>query len=57
VRGLQRQQEYAVRTALGVRRIELFRQVSIENLLLAPDSDFMRYFNDAAGKPAASAPR
>ena len=25
-------------------------------LLLAPDSDFMRYFNDAAGKPA-SAPR
>ncbi len=35
VRGLQRQQEYAIRTALGVRRIELFRQVSAENLLLA----------------------
>lgn len=35
VRGLQRQQEYAVRSALGVRRIELFRQVSTENLLLA----------------------
>ncbi len=35
VRGLQRQQEYAVRSALGVRRMELFRQVSIENLLLA----------------------
>jgi putative ABC transport system permease protein len=31
VRGLQRQQEYAVRTALGVRRLALFRQVSIEN--------------------------
>jgi putative ABC transport system permease protein len=35
VRGLQRQQEYAVRIALGVRRVELFRQVSAENLLLA----------------------
>ena len=35
VRGLQRQQEYAVRSALGVRRIELFRQVAVENLLLA----------------------
>jgi putative ABC transport system permease protein len=35
VRGLQRQQEYAVRTALGVRRVELFRQVTAENLLLA----------------------
>jgi putative ABC transport system permease protein len=35
VRGLQRQQEYAVRSALGVRRIELFRLVSAENLLLA----------------------
>ena len=35
VRGLQRQQEYAVRTAMGIRRIELFRQVSTENLLLA----------------------
>jgi len=35
VRGLQRQQEYAVRSALGLRRVELFRQVSAENLLLA----------------------
>lgn len=35
VRGLQRQQEYAVRTALGVGRAALFRQVSIENALLA----------------------
>ena len=35
VRGLQRQQEYAVRSALGMRRVELFRQVSTENLLLA----------------------
>ena len=35
VRGLQRQQEYAVRSAMGVRRIDLFRQVSTENLLLA----------------------
>lgn len=35
VRGLQRQQEYAVRTALGVGRIALFRQVSAENMLLA----------------------
>lgn len=35
VRGLQRQQEYAVRAALGVRRMELFRQVSAENMLLA----------------------
>ncbi len=35
VRGLQRQQEYAVRTALGMGRIELFRQVSAENLMLA----------------------
>jgi putative ABC transport system permease protein len=35
VRGLQRQQEYAVRSALGVQRIALFRQVSAENLLLA----------------------
>ena len=35
VRGLQRQQEYAVRTALGVRRVALFRQVSTESLLLA----------------------
>jgi membrane protease subunit HflC len=26
------------------------------NMLLAPDSEFMRYFNDAAGKPA-NAPR
>jgi putative ABC transport system permease protein len=35
VRGLQRQQEYAVRSAMGISRIELFRQVSAENLLLA----------------------
>ncbi len=35
VRGLQRQQEYAVRSALGVGRAALFRQVSTENLLLA----------------------
>ena len=35
VRGLQRQQEYAVRSALGVGRVELFRQVSTESLLLA----------------------
>ena len=35
VRGLQRQQEYAVRAALGVGRIALFRQVSAESALLA----------------------
>ncbi len=35
VRGLQRQDEYAIRTALGVRRLILFRQVSIESLLIA----------------------
>jgi putative ABC transport system permease protein len=35
VRGLQRQQEYAVRNALGVRRRHLFAQVAIESLLLA----------------------
>jgi putative ABC transport system permease protein len=35
VRGLQRQQEYAVRTALGVSRGTLFRQVSMESILLA----------------------
>jgi putative ABC transport system permease protein len=35
VRGLQRQQEYAVRSALGISRIALFRQVSTESLLLA----------------------
>src|SRR5437867_8207204 len=35
VRGLQRQQEYAVRTALGVGRAALFRQVSIESGSLA----------------------
>ena len=35
VRGLQRQQEYAVRSALGVSRVALFRQVSTESLLLA----------------------
>src|SRR5437899_13081644 len=35
VRGLQRQQEYAVRTAHGVARYALFRQVAVEGLLLA----------------------
>ena len=35
VRGLQRQQEYAVRSALGIGRLALFRQVSMEGLLLA----------------------
>ena len=35
VRGLQRQQEYAVRSALGIARAALFRQVSTESLLLA----------------------
>jgi putative ABC transport system permease protein len=35
VRGLQRQQEYAVRSALGVSRTALFRQVSIESVALA----------------------
>jgi putative ABC transport system permease protein len=35
VRGLQRQQEYAVRTALGVGRLALFRQVGIESGTLA----------------------
>src|ERR1700729_3564765 len=35
VRGLQRQQEYAIRSALGSGRAALFRQVSTESLLLA----------------------
>jgi putative ABC transport system permease protein len=35
VRGLGRQQEYAVRCALGAGRVALFRQVCVENLLLA----------------------
>jgi len=35
VRGLERQQEYAVRGALGMGRTALFRQVTIECLLLA----------------------
>jgi putative ABC transport system permease protein len=35
VRGLQRQDEYAIRTALGVKRFALFRQVSIESLVIA----------------------
>ncbi len=35
VRGLQRQPEYAIRTALGVGRLALFRQVSAESLMLA----------------------
>lgn len=34
-RGLQRQQEYAVRCALGASRWQVFRQVFVENLLLA----------------------
>jgi putative ABC transport system permease protein len=35
VRGLQRQSEYAVRTALGVGRTALFRQISIESASVA----------------------
>jgi putative ABC transport system permease protein len=35
VRGLQRQQEYAVRSALGVGRAALFRQASIESVSVA----------------------
>ena len=35
VRGLQRQQEYAVRTAMGMGRLALLRQVLTESLLLA----------------------
>jgi len=35
VRGLQRQQEYAVRCALGAPRAALFQQVSVESLLLS----------------------
>ncbi|HEX8835580.1 MAG TPA: ABC transporter permease [Candidatus Acidoferrum sp.] len=35
VRGLQRQQEYAVRSAMGMGRAALLRQVSTESLLLA----------------------
>lgn len=35
VRGLQRQQEYAVRTAMGMGRLALLRQVLTETLLLA----------------------
>jgi putative ABC transport system permease protein len=35
VRGLQRQQEYAVRSALGSGRAALFRQASIESLAVA----------------------
>jgi putative ABC transport system permease protein len=35
VRGLQRQQEYAVRSAIGVGRIALFRHASAESVLLA----------------------
>jgi putative ABC transport system permease protein len=35
VRGLQRQQEYAIRSAMGMGRMALLRQVSMESLLLA----------------------
>jgi putative ABC transport system permease protein len=35
VRGLQRQQEYAVRSAMGMGRVALLRQVVMESLLLA----------------------
>jgi putative ABC transport system permease protein len=35
VRGLQRQQEYAVRSAMGMGRVALLRQVWTESLLLA----------------------
>ncbi len=35
VRGIQRQQEYSIRSALGVGRIELLWQASLENLLIA----------------------
>lgn len=35
VRGLQRQQEYAVRAALGSGRVALFRHASVESVLLA----------------------
>jgi putative ABC transport system permease protein len=35
VRGFERQQEYAVRSAMGMGRIALLRQVSTESLLLA----------------------
>jgi putative ABC transport system permease protein len=35
VRGMQRQQEYAVRSAMGMRRLALLRQVLTESLLLA----------------------
>jgi putative ABC transport system permease protein len=35
VRGLQRHQEYAIRSALGVRRFTLFRQIATESLLIA----------------------
>ena len=35
VRGLQRQQEYAVRSAMGMGRVALLRQVTAESLLLA----------------------
>lgn len=35
VRGLQRQQEYGVRSALGAAKATIFRQVTVESLLLA----------------------
>jgi putative ABC transport system permease protein len=35
VRGLQRQQEYAVRSAMGMGRVALLRQVLMESLLVA----------------------
>src|SRR5262249_35578180 len=41
VRGLQRQQEYAVRSALGVGRLGLIRQVAAEGLLVASAGGLM----------------
>src|SRR3569833_298883 len=41
VRGLQRQQEYAVRSAMGMGRIALLRQVLLESLLLAALGGFL----------------
>lgn len=40
-RGLQRQLEYAVRSALGAQRLRLFRQVLTESLLLSVSAGFL----------------